>query len=92
MQVPERGDPPSEGVCEDVGAVPVGEEDEGPRVSRALVLGGEYDDPGEPEEGDADEGAPLNATGVHLCALASPALFLLCCPYAQGSAPASPYI
>ncbi|KAM9051770.1 LOW QUALITY PROTEIN: scavenger receptor cysteine-rich domain-containing protein SCART1 [Megaptera novaeangliae] len=52
------GNLPSEGVYEDVGAVPMGEEDEGPRVSRALVLGEEYDDTGEPEEGDADEGAP----------------------------------
>eukprot|EP00069_Balaena_mysticetus_P010569 bmy_20717T0 len=86
------GNLPSEGVYEDIGAVPTGEKDEGPRVSRALVLGEEYDDAGEPEEGDAEEGAPLNATGVHLCALASLALFLLYCSYAQGSAPASPYI
>lgn len=90
------GNLPLEGVYEDTGAVPMGEEEEVPRVSRALVLEEEYDDTGEPEqgpeEGEAEEGAPLTSTGVHLCTLASMAVFLLYCSCAQSFSLASPYI
>uniref|UniRef100_A0ABI7XAR6 SRCR domain-containing protein n=1 Tax=Felis catus TaxID=9685 RepID=A0ABI7XAR6_FELCA len=85
------GSLPSEGVYEDIGVVPTGEKDEGPRVSLNLALEEEYDDAGEPEQGPEEEDAPLNPAGVHLCALA-PALLFLLYSYAQGSALASTYI
>ncbi|EPY85350.1 hypothetical protein CB1_000385029 [Camelus ferus] len=87
---------PSEGVYEDIGAVPGGEKDEGPGVSWVLAQEEEYDDAGEPEPGSEEEEAedrpPLSSVGVHLCALASVALVLLYCSCSRGSAPASPYI
>ncbi|XP_032255042.1 scavenger receptor cysteine-rich domain-containing protein SCART1-like isoform X2 [Phoca vitulina] len=90
------GSLPSEGVYEDIGAVPMGEKDEGPRVSQNLALEEEYDDAGEPELGpeeeEEEEEAPLSPTGVHLCALVSVLLSLLYCAYARGSALASAYI
>lgn len=46
---------PSEGVYEDIGAVPTWEKDEGPSVSWDLVRAGEYDDAREPERGPEDE-------------------------------------
>nr|XP_021552957.1 scavenger receptor cysteine-rich domain-containing protein SCART1-like [Neomonachus schauinslandi] len=90
------GSLPSEGVYEDIGAVPMGEKDEGPRVSQNLALEEEYDDAGEPELGpeeeEEEEEAPLSPTGVHLCALVSVLLSLLYCAYTWGSALASAYI
>ncbi|XP_032255041.1 scavenger receptor cysteine-rich domain-containing protein SCART1-like isoform X1 [Phoca vitulina] len=60
------GSLPSEGVYEDIGAVPMGEKDEGPRVSQNLALEEEYDDAGEPELGpeeeEEEEEAPLSPT------------------------------
>lgn len=86
----------SEAVYEDIGAVPMGEKDEGPRVSQDLALEEAYDDAAEPdlgpEEEEEEEEAPLSPTGVHLCMLASVALFLLYCSYVRGSALASAYI
>ncbi|XP_045883209.1 scavenger receptor cysteine-rich domain-containing protein SCART1 isoform X1 [Meles meles] len=86
----------SEAVYEDIGAVPMGEKDEGPRVSQNLALEEEYDDAGEPELGpeeeEEEEEAPLSPTGVHLCVLASVVLFLLYGSYVRGSALASAYI
>lgn len=86
----------SEAVYEDIGAVPMGEKDEGPRVSQDLALEEEYDDAAEPELGpeeeEEEEEAPLSPTGVHLCMLASVALFLLYCSYVRGFALASAYI
>lgn len=91
------GSLPSEGVYEDIGVVPVGEKEEGPRVSQNLALEEEYDDAGEPEQGpeeeraEDEEEAPLNPAGAHLCALL-PTLLLLLHSYAQASALASAYI
>lgn len=48
------GSLPSEGIYEDIGAVPIGEKEEGPNVSWDLVLE-EYDDAWEPEHGLEDE-------------------------------------
>ena len=97
------GSLPSEGVYEDIGAVPMADQGEGPTVSRTPALEEEYDDAGELELGTEDEDedeeeeeeeepAPLSPAGVHLCAWASVALFLLYCSYARGSALASAYI
>ncbi|CAK7302014.1 Scavenger receptor cysteine-rich domain-containing protein SCART1 [Vulpes lagopus] len=94
------GSLPSEGVYEDIGAVPMADQGEGPTVSGTPALEEEYDDAGEPvlgaededEEEEEEEPAPLSPTGVHLCAWASVALFLLYCSYARGSALASAYI
>lgn len=100
------GNLPSEGVDEDIGAVPVWEKDEGPNVSWDLVRGEEYDDAWEPERGPVDEAQaqdededeaqdelPLSPAGVHLCAAAVAfVLLLLCCFYARGPALASAYI
>lgn len=112
------GNLPSEGVYEDIGAVPMWEKDEGPSVSWDLVRGEEYDDAWEPEHGpedehqdedqdqdededqdqdqdqeqDQDEGLPLSPAGVHLCAVVSIVLLLLCCFYARGPALAGAYI
>ncbi|XP_030877737.1 scavenger receptor cysteine-rich domain-containing protein SCART1-like [Leptonychotes weddellii] len=67
------GSLPSEGVYEDIGAVPMGEKDEGPRVSQNLALEEEYDDAGEPELGpeeeEEEEEAPLSPTGGAPCSL-----------------------
>ncbi|KAF5923570.1 hypothetical protein HPG69_010789 [Diceros bicornis minor] len=90
------GSLPSEGVYEDIGAIPMEEKDEGPGGPRDLVLEEEYDDAQEPEQDPEEEGAeevvPLSSVGVHLCALASLALFLLFRSYVQSSALASAYI
>ena len=88
------GSLPSEGVYEDTGAAAAGEEDEAAGPSAAPE---EEDDDAaepepEPEEGAAEEGAPLSAAGVQLCVVASVALFLRYCCCAPGAAPASPYI
>ncbi|XP_034519436.1 scavenger receptor cysteine-rich domain-containing protein SCART1 isoform X4 [Ailuropoda melanoleuca] len=90
---------PSEGVYEDIGAVPMGDKDEEPRASQNLALEEDYDDAGEPELGLEEEGeeeeeeeTPLSPAGVHLCALASVALFILYCSCARGSSLASAYI
>lgn len=83
---------PSEGLYEDIGAAAAGEEDEAAGASAAPE---EEDDDAaepEPEEGAAEEGAPLSAAGVQLCVVASVALFLRCYCCAPGAAPASPYI
>lgn len=45
----------SEGVYEDIGAVPMGEKDEGPSVPWDLVLEEQYDDAWEPERDLEDE-------------------------------------
>nr|XP_025735808.1 scavenger receptor cysteine-rich domain-containing protein SCART1-like isoform X1 [Callorhinus ursinus]XP_025735940.1 scavenger receptor cysteine-rich domain-containing protein SCART1-like isoform X2 [Callorhinus ursinus] len=67
------GSLPSEGVYEDIGAVPIGEKDEGPRVSQNLALEEEYDDAGEPELGpeeeEEEEEVPLSPTGGAPCSL-----------------------
>ncbi|XP_027975727.1 scavenger receptor cysteine-rich domain-containing protein SCART1-like isoform X5 [Eumetopias jubatus] len=67
------GSLPSEGVYEDIGAVPMGEKDEGPRVSQNLALEEEYDDAGEPELGpeeeEEEEEVPLSPTGGASCSL-----------------------
>ncbi|KAM4839880.1 LOW QUALITY PROTEIN: scavenger receptor cysteine-rich domain-containing protein SCART1 [Urocitellus parryii] len=90
------GNQASEGVYEDIEAVPVREEDEVSPESRGPMQEEDYDDAAEPEEGHHDEGAEsgalLSPTGVHLCALGSVALFLLYCSHVQGSALASAYI
>ena len=90
---------PSEGVYEDIGAVPVGEKVEGPRVPRDLVLEEDYDDAWElqhgleeEEEEEQEEGAPWSVAGAPLCAVLSFALALLYCAYVRGSAPSSTYI
>ncbi|XP_059028705.1 scavenger receptor cysteine-rich domain-containing protein SCART1 isoform X5 [Mustela lutreola] len=63
----------SEAVYEDIGAVPMGEKDEGPRVSQDLALEEEYDDAAEPdlgpEEEEEEEEAPLSPTGGAPCSL-----------------------
>lgn len=90
------GHQPSEGVYEDIEAVPVGEKDGASPESRDPTQEEDYDDVAEPEEGHWDEGeeagALLSPTGVHLCALGSMVLFLLYCSHVQGSALASAYI
>lgn len=100
------GNLPSEGVYEDIGAVPKWEKDEEPSVSWGPVRGEEYDDAWEPEHGpededqdedqdedeDEDEGLPLSPAGVRLCAVVSIVLLLLCCFYARGLALANAYI
>ncbi|KAM5140141.1 LOW QUALITY PROTEIN: scavenger receptor cysteine-rich domain-containing protein SCART1 [Callospermophilus lateralis] len=90
------GNQASEGVYEDIEAVPVREKDEVSPESRGPMQEEDYDDAAEPEEGHHDEGgesgALLSPTGVHLCALGSVALFLLYCSHVQGSALASAYI
>lgn len=88
---------PSEGVYEDIGAVPMGDKDEEPRASQNLALEEDYDDAGElelgpEEEEEEEEETPLSPAGVHLCALASVALFILFCSCARGSALAGAYI
>nr|XP_031529912.1 scavenger receptor cysteine-rich domain-containing protein SCART1-like [Vicugna pacos] len=64
---------PSEGVYEDIGAVPGGEKDEGPGVSWVLAQEEEYDDAGEPEPGseeeEAEDGTPLSSVGGALHSL-----------------------
>lgn len=90
------GSLPSEGVYEDIAAIPVEEKDNSPGGSQDLMLEEEYDDAQEleqdPEDEGAEEGAPLSSVGVHLCALASLALFLLYRSYVQCSALTSAYI
>ncbi|XP_012590275.1 PREDICTED: mitochondrial ribosome-associated GTPase 1, partial [Condylura cristata] len=84
---------PSEGIYEDIGAAPAGEEEspEGPQGQDEA-----YDDAWEPAReaaagAEAAWRAPLSATGACLCALASLLLFLLdCC--SPGSGPAGTYI
>lgn len=44
------GNMPSEGVYEDIGAVAMGEKDEGPWVAPGLELEDGYDDAAEPED------------------------------------------
>lgn len=97
------GNLPSEGIYEDIGAVPMREKDEGPSVSWDPVLE-EYDDAWDPEHGlededdededeDEAEGWALSPTGVRLCALVPTVLFLLYCSCcAQGPALSSAYI
>nr|XP_012602452.1 scavenger receptor cysteine-rich domain-containing protein SCART1-like [Microcebus murinus] len=59
--------PSSEGVYEDIGAVPLGEKDEGPATNEDLVLEEEYDDAGELEDGAGEAaqeaGALLSPAG-----------------------------
>jgi hypothetical protein len=81
---------PSEGVHEDIEAVPVKEKNADP--TRDLAQEEDYDDTSEPEEdhgqGEEEEeeeaGALLSPTGVHLCVLGSIALFLLYCSHTAG--------
>ncbi|XP_045047532.2 scavenger receptor cysteine-rich domain-containing protein SCART1 isoform X2 [Desmodus rotundus] len=69
---------PSEGVYEDIGAVPMGEKVEGPSVPRDLVLEEDYDDAWElqhgleeeEEEQEQEEGAPWSVAGGLLAAWA----------------------
>uniref|UniRef100_A0A8D2D5Q1 Scavenger receptor family member expressed on T cells 1 n=1 Tax=Sciurus vulgaris TaxID=55149 RepID=A0A8D2D5Q1_SCIVU len=90
------GQQPSEGVYEDIEAVPVRERDDASPESRDPVQEEDYDDAAELEEGHQDEGeeagALLSPTGVHLFALGSVVLLLLYCSHVQGSALASTYI
>lgn len=94
---------PSEGVYEDIGAVTMGEKDEGPSMSQDLVLPEDYDDAWEPERGpeeqeeeqEQEEGTALSPAGVHLWVVVSAVsavLVLLYCAYVQAAALASAYI
>ncbi|XP_070376333.1 scavenger receptor cysteine-rich domain-containing protein SCART1 isoform X2 [Equus asinus] len=62
------GSLPSEGVYEDIAAIPVEEKDNSPVGSQDLMLEEEYDDAQEleqdPEDEGAEEGAPLSSVGL----------------------------
>ncbi|XP_054441032.1 scavenger receptor cysteine-rich domain-containing protein SCART1 [Pteronotus mesoamericanus] len=83
---------PSEGVYEDIGAVPTGEKAD---VLGDLALEEDYDDAWEPElgsEGQEDAAEAAEAAGAPLSAALSSALALLYCSYVRGPALGSAYI